>query len=78
MTGSFLCSDNEIQDLFRECDDDPTCKGQKSVGTLGRIMALQGQSYLYDAPSQQDQTYRADKPEYEFTQVVNHLYGIPR
>ena len=73
-----MCSDNsgrsagdKGQNLLGKGDDDTTRQGQKAVGTLGGVVALEGEAHLDDAPAQQDQAHSADQAENELGQVVD-------
>lgn len=75
-----LCADksgdDEVQDFLGKGDDNTACEGQEAVGTLGRVVGLQGQTDLNDAPAQQDEADCTDQPEDEGGQVVDHGEGI--
>ena len=62
---------DEIQDLTRKRDDDTACNGQKTVGTLRSVVALECKADLHDAEREQDDTDGADQPEDEFGQIVD-------
>ena len=47
---------NQVKDFFCKCDYDSACKGQKSIGPLRRIVALERESHLHDAKAKQNQT----------------------
>ena len=67
---------DKVQDFFCEGDNDAARKGQKTVGTLGRIMALEGHAHLNDTPAKDDQTDSTDKAEDEITEIVDYGDGI--
>ena len=59
---------DKVQDLLRKGDNDAARKGQKTVGALGRIMALEGHAHLNNTPAKDDQTDSTDKAEDEITE----------
>ena len=72
-----MCSDSFVksagdkgQNLLGKGDDNAARQGQESVGTLGRVMALEGEAHLDDAPAQQNQAHGADQAEDEVGQVA--------
>lgn len=71
-----LCADksgdDEVQDLLGEGNDDAASKGQEAVGTLGRVMGLQRQTDLNNAPAQQNEADCTDQPEDKGGQVIDH------
>lgn len=42
---------NEIEDLFGKGNDHSTGQSEKAVGTLGRVVALEREANLHDAPA---------------------------
>lgn len=58
----FLRND-KVQNLLGEGDDDTTGQGQETVASLGRVMGLQGEAHLDNAPAQQNETYGTDQTE---------------
>ena len=46
-------------------DNDTARQSEKAVGTLGRVVRLERQTDLHDAPAQQDQAHRTDEAEDE-------------
>ena len=43
---------NHGQDLLGKGDDDTARQSEETIGTLGRIVGLQGQTHLHDTPAQ--------------------------
>ena len=67
-----LSAGNHVQNLLGKGDDDTACQGEEAIGTLGRIMGLQGQTNLDNAPTQQDQTHGPNHAEDEVRQIINN------
>ena len=67
---------NEVQNLLGEGDNDTTGQGQEAVASLGRVMGLQGKTYLDNTPAQQNEAHGPDQTEDKGTQVVDHGQGI--
>ena len=67
---------DKSQDFLCEGDDDTTCKSQETVRTLGRIVALKGETHLDDTPAQENETDCSDQTEDEITEVVDHSQRI--
>jgi hypothetical protein len=44
---------------------------------MGWIVALEGEPYLHDAPSEQNKTDRANDSEDKITEIVYHSNRIP-
>ena len=59
------------QNLLGKSDNDAARQGQEAVGTLGGVVALEGEAHLDDAPAQQDQAHGPDQAEDERGQVVD-------
>ena len=53
------------QNLLGKRNDNAARQGQEAVGTLGRVVALEGEAHLDDAPAQQDQAHGPDQAEDE-------------
>lgn len=51
---------DEVEDFFREGHDETARQGEKTLRTLGRIMALEGEADLHHAPAEQNQADGAD------------------
>ena len=45
---------DKVKDFLGEGDYQPTGQGEETLRTLGGIMALEGQTDLYDTPAQQN------------------------
>ena len=67
---------DKVKDFLREGDDDAAGKGQKAVGTLRRVVALERETDLHNAPAEQDKTDGADESEDEVGQVVDYGNGV--
>ena len=67
---------NKVKDFLGEGDYQPTGQGEETLRTLGGIMALEGQTDLYDTPAQQDHTNGTDQGENECGKVVYHSERI--
>ena len=63
---------DEVQDFLGKGDDDTTGQSQENVGALGRIVGLQRQTNLDNAPTQQNQAYRTDQTEDKGGQVIDY------
>lgn len=53
-----------------------TGKGQETVAPLRRVMRLQGEAHLNNAPAQQNEANGPDQTEDKGTQIVDHGQGI--
>ena len=74
-----MCSDSSAksvddkgQNLFCKSYDNAARQGEKTVGTLGRVVALEGKAHLDDAPAQQDQAHGPNQTKDELRQVVDN------
>ncbi len=52
---------DKVKDFLGEGDYQPTGQGQENLANAGRIMALERQANLYDAPAQQNHTDCTDE-----------------
>ena len=64
--------DDEVQNLLGEGDNDTAGQGEKAVGPLGGVVALEREAHLDDAPPKKDEAHRADEAKDEGGQVVDH------
>ena len=64
---------DKVKDFLGKGDYQPTGQGQEPLRTLGGIMALEGQTDLYDTPAQQffSETYSE-----AFLQFHVNYYGL--
>ena len=51
---------NEVEDLLGKGDHQAARQGEKTLGTLGGVMALEGEAHLHHAPAKEDE---ADGPD---------------
>lgn len=58
-TAAFLCRD-EVEDLLGKGHDQAARQGEKALGTLGGVMALEGETHLHHSPAQQNQADGTD------------------
>ena len=57
------------EDLLRKGDHNAARDGEHTVGTLRRVVGLEGQAHLEDAVAQQDQAHGADQGKDEVGKV---------
>ena len=76
MDNECLRAGDKGQNLLGKSDNDAARQGQEAVGTLGGVVALEGEAHLDDAPAQQDQAHGADQAEDERGQVVDNGEGV--
>ena len=62
--------------LLGEGDDYTARQGEEPLGPLAGVVGFQGQTDLYHAEAQQDDTHSPDQAEDEIRQVVHHSQGI--
>ena len=67
----FLSSD-ECQNLLGKGNDNASGKGQEPVGTLGRVVGLEGKADLNDAPAHENESDGPDQSKNKIGQVVDH------
>ena len=67
---------DKVKDFLGEGDYQPTGQGEETLRTLGGIMALEGQTDLYDTPAQQDHTDGTNQGENECGKVVYYSERI--
>ena len=67
---------DKVQDFLCEGDNDAARKGQETIGTLRRVVALKRHADLHDAPAENDKTDSTDKAEDEITEIVDYGDGI--
>lgn len=74
-TAAFLCRD-EVEDLLGKGHDQAACQGEKTLGTLGGVMALEGETHLHHAPAQQNQADGTDQGKDEGGEIVHYRQRI--
>ena len=62
---------NEGQDLFCKGDDNAPRQGEKPVGPLAGVVALEGKPHLDDTPAQQDHPHCPNEAEDKVGQLVD-------
>ena len=67
---------DQVEDFFGKSHDQAAAKRQKSLGTLGRVVALEREANLHNAPTQQDETDGTDQGKDEGGEVVHHPQRI--
>ena len=67
---------DEVEDLLGKGHDQAARKGEKTLGTLGGVMALEGEAHLHHAPAQQDQSDGADQGKDKAGKVIHYAKGI--
>ena len=67
---------DKVKDFLGEGDYQPTGQGEETLRTLGGIMALEGQTDLYDTPAQQNHTNGTNQGENECGKVVYYSERI--
>ena len=67
---------DKVEDFLGKGDDDAAGQGQKTVGTLARIVGLEAETDLYNAPAKQDQADRTDEAEDKVAEVVDDGNGV--
>lgn len=67
---------DKVKDFLGEGDYQSTGQGEETLRTLGGIMALEGQTDLYDTPAQQNHTNGTNQGENECGKVVYHTERI--
>ena len=61
-TAFFLClASDQVEDLLGEGDHDAARHGEHTIGALGGIVTLEGQTHLQDAKAQQDESNGTDE-----------------
>ena len=74
----FLClAGDQVEDLLGKGDHDAACNGEHTIGALGGIVALEGQTHLQNAEAQQDEANGADQRENKLTQIVDYSTTFP-
>ena len=71
---SFLAC-NKSPDFLCEGNDNATCKGQKAVSSLGRVVGFEGKTNLHDTKAEHNHTDSPHQTENEIGQVVDYLNG---
>ena len=69
-------SGDEVENFFRKRHHEAARQRQKSLGTLGGIVALKGQTDLHHAPAQKDEADSADQGKDKGRKVVDHRQRI--
>ena len=67
---------DKVKDFFGKRHHEAAGQRQKSLGTLGRVVALEGQTDLHHAPAQQDEADGTDQGKDEGGKVVHHPQRI--
>ena len=68
---------NEVEDLLGKGHDQAARQGgEKALGTLGGVMALEGEAHLHHAPAQQNQADGADQGKDESGEIVHYRQRI--
>ena len=67
---------DEVEDLLGKGHDQTACQGEKTLGTLGGVMALEGEAHLHHAPAQQNQADGADQGKDESGEIVHYCQRI--
>ena len=57
----FLLAGDQGENLLGKGNDNAACHGEHAIGTLGGIVALEGQAYLQNTEAQQDEANGADE-----------------
>ena len=66
------------QNLFCKCHDHTASECQKAVAAQGRVVTLEGQTDLDNAPAEKDQPHRTDHAENKIGQVAAYpILQIP-
>ena len=76
MDNECLRASDKGQNLLGESNNYAARQGQEAVGTLGRVVALEGEAHLNDAPAQQNEAHGPDQAEDERGQVVDNGEGV--
>ena len=74
--GNRNLSDNQVEDFLGEGNHEAACQGEKALGTLGGIMALERETNLYNAPTQQNHTDCTDEGKDKVGKIVHHPQRI--
>ena len=67
---------DEVEDLLGKGHDQAARKGEKTLGTLGGVMALEGEAHLHHAPAQQNQADGTDQGKDEGGEIVHYRQRI--
>ena len=67
---------DEVEDLLGKGHDQAARQGEKTLGTLGGVMALEGEAHLHHAPAQQNQADGADQGKDEGGEIVHYRQRI--
>ena len=67
---------DEVEDLLGKGHDQAARQGEKALGTLGGVMALEGETHLHHAPAQQNQADGADQGKDESGEIVHYRQRI--
>lgn len=67
---------DEVEDLLGKGHDQTACQGEKTLGTLGGVMALEGEAHLHHAPAQQNQADGTDQGKDEGGEIVHYRQRI--
>ncbi len=58
---TFLLASDQSEYLLGKGDHDAACHGEHTIGALGGIVTLEGQTHLQDAKAQQDESNGTDE-----------------
>lgn len=67
---------DEVEDLLGKGHDQAARQSEKTLGTLGGVMALEGEAHLHHAPAQQNQADGADQGKDESGEIVHYCQRI--
>ena len=67
---------DQIQNFLGKGDNNAASQSQKAVAPLRRIMRLQGEAHLNNAPTQQDKAHGTDQAKDKGAQVVDHRQRV--
>ena len=66
---------DEVEDLLGKGHDQAARKGEKTLGTLGGVMALEGEAHLHHAPAQQNQADGTDQGKMKVERLFTTVSG---
>lgn len=71
-----ISSGDEVEDFFRKRHDEAARQGEKTLRTLGGIVALEGKADLHHTPAQEDEADSANQGKDKGRKVVDHRQRI--